>query len=400
MNGPVVLRRVKGDELWNEIYEMCAYAFMPPSPPLRKPDEAEQACWEDSKRENESFVLLENGQLMAVSSTVPMQHHVRGVLFPAWGVWGVTTHPAARRNGYARRTMLALHDAAHDAGMAFTTLYAFRESFYERLGYVMFPQPRKAIFSPAALAPILKWTLPGRVERTPIAGSFDGWLDYLRRHMLPVVHGAGLSNGRWPASYTQHRNDWWLAAAVIDDELCGAMLYRLESAGSDTARMVVRRFVYHDVRGRCLLLDWIARHIDQVCEVTIHLPPFEHPEMWLSDLEIALEAQDAGMGRVLDVTRIGGMQTGPGAFCARIHDDYSPWNEGVWRFETRDGVLCVSPADRADCDLTIQGLGGLVYGMHDPNGFPIRGWGDPTPDTQAVMRAMFPPRLPYLYEEF
>jgi hypothetical protein len=47
------------------------------------------------------------------------------------------------------------------------------------------------------------------------------------------------------------------------------------------------------------------------------------------------------MGRVVDVARIGGMETGPGGFTARVSDPLCPWNEGVWRFETVDGKLQV-----------------------------------------------------------
>ena len=106
------------------------------------------------------------------------------------------------------------------------------------------------------------------------------------------------------------------------------------------------------------------------------------------------------MGRVLDVAGIGGMHTGPGRFSARILDPLCPWNEGVWQFETAGGELHVSPGGRAGCDLTIQGLSALVYGTHDPNDLPLRGWGNPTAELQAELRALFPPRVPYVHEVF
>jgi hypothetical protein len=54
----------------------------------------------------------------------------------------------------------------------------------------------------------------------------------------------------------------------------------------------------------------------------------------------------------------------------------------------------------ADCNLTIQALAALVYGTHDPEDFAIRGWGNPSPEVQAVMREMFPPMQPHLHEYF
>jgi hypothetical protein len=106
------------------------------------------------------------------------------------------------------------------------------------------------------------------------------------------------------------------------------------------------------------------------------------------------------MCRVLDVYKIGGMQIGPGRFTAHITDPFCPWNEGIWRFESVDGMLQVARADEAGCSLSIQALTALVYGTHDPGDFTIRGWGDPSPQVLATMRTMFPPRAPYLHEYF
>ena len=77
-----------------------------------------------------------------------------------------------------------------------------------------------------------------------------------------------------------------------------------------------------------------------------------------------------------------------------------PWNKATWQFETVDGLLRVTAADRAGCDLSIQALAALVYGTHDPGDFAIRGWGNPAAKLQAAMRAIFPPMLPHIHESF
>ncbi len=94
------------------------------------------------------------------------------------------------------------------------------------------------------------------------------------------------------------------------------------------------------------------------------------------------------------------MQTGPGRFSARISDPLCPWNEQVWQFETVDGALQVSPGENVDCDLSIQGLAGLVFGTHDPADFFFRDWGNPPPPLQQIMRTMFPSLIPHLHEFF
>jgi hypothetical protein len=149
------------------------------------------------------------------------------------------------------------------------------------------------------------------------------------------------------------------------------------------------------------MLNWIARHIDQTDRVEIHLPPDEYPETWLSDLEVKVEsAIRPGMNRVLDIEKIGGMSAGDGEFSARVIDPICPWNEGAWHFEGRGGILAVSKAPQADCDLTIQGLSALIAGTRVHQDLPLRSWGDPDSKTQAAMREMFLGMIPFMHENF
>jgi hypothetical protein len=171
----------------------------------------------------------------------------------------------------------------------------------------------------------------------------------------------------------------------------------------DSAEYALRagRFYYHTSRGKYLLLQWIARHVDQANRAELWLPAFEHPETWLSDMNIALDRPPfTPMGRVVDLAQIGGMQSSPGRFSVRVRDPYCPWNEDTWRLVTDNGRLQVRRGGEPDCELSIQGISALVYGAHDPGDFPIRGWGDPSPELLGTMRRMFPPKLAYLHEWF
>jgi predicted acetyltransferase len=327
-----------------------------------------------------------------------MTQNVRGTLYGMGGIWGVGTAPAARRRGYSRRTLARVLAAARERGTALSGLYPFRESFYERLGYVTFPQPCKVSFDPAALLPLMQQDLGGRVERLAVDEGFDVYQVYLEK-MREGTHGMALFD-HVDRERVQRANVW-LALAWFDGELVGGMEYALKGTRPTEYTMHVYRFSAHTSVGKYLLLQWIARHIDQAERVEMTLPPFELPETWLADLNVVPEPVfRAPMGRVLDVAKIGGMETGPGRFSARISDPLCPWNEGMWAFETLDGLLQVAEAHEANCQLTIQALTALIYGTHDPSDFPIRGWGDPSPELQAVMHKIFPPRQPHMHEFF
>jgi predicted acetyltransferase len=149
------------------------------------------------------------------------------------------------------------------------------------------------------------------------------------------------------------------------------------------------------------MLNWIARHVDQADRVEIWLPADVYPETWLADIQVKTEsAARAAMSRVLDVERIGGMNVGEGNFTAQIIDPLCPWNEGTWRFESNGGKLQVLKTSKADCQLTVQGLTALIAGTHDPQDFPLRGWGNPDPALQSIQREIFPKMNPFLHENF
>ena len=389
------IRQITGEEMLEVFYWLPAYAFGS-SPPLSDKTEYQEKL---KKRQGVTYLaLFEDGNPMACISSAALTQQVRGSLFGMGGFYDVVTHPSARRKGYSKRLLQQLMDIVRQDGRPVSCLYPFRESFYERLGYVTFPQPRTARFSPQALLPLLKVKLSGEVSLSSISEGYDEYRQYLHR-LRSHVHGMAFFDE--PDYGWAERDRYWMALARVDGEPVGLMLYDLKGERPVEFNLRAVRFCYHTSQGRYLLLDWLARHTDQAKQVELDLPPFELPETWLADLKVVTEPLWVpGMGRVLDVSRLNGIRTAPGYFTAQLKDPLCPWNDGLWRFETNNGALQISPAKQADCDLTIQGLSALVYGTHDPADFTIRGWGDPPLQLQNTMRTMFPPLLPYLYEYY
>jgi predicted acetyltransferase len=394
MTGPTI-RELTDTEVAEVMYRLDTYAFSA-SPPLPDKD-----AWQERFKQRKGPVYVaavEDGTVMATVAHTPLRQHVRGALFPMGGIMGVVTHPAARHKGYSRRCLCRVLEGMREQGRRLSCLYPFRESFYERLGYTTFPQARAAHFATAALAPLLKTDLGGEVELLLIGEGYETYRAYLRK-LQRRVHGLALFEA--DQSQAAQRNTAWLAVAKVEGAVVGLMLYQIKGEKITQFVLHAPRFYYDTSQARYLLLQWIGRHADQATQVEIWLPPFELPETWLSDLEIKPEVQYfTPMGRVVDVSAMGGLRTGPGRIVARLSDPLCPWNEGVWQLETVDGALQVSPGGRAECTLTIQALSALVYGTHDPEDFCFRGWGDPTPEAQAMLRSLFPPQLPYLHEFF
>jgi predicted acetyltransferase len=392
----VTVRQVHGQEMLRAMYAMHAYAFGS-SPPLRDRAEREESLL---RRQGATHMAVYEGdEPMACGASRPLIQQVRGALYPMAGLLDVTTHPAARRKGYARKLLLALLEAVREGGAACSGLYPFRESFYERLGYVTLPQTKRARLDPSALQPLLRRDWGGQVRMLPIEEGYDAYRAFLEGQRRRV-HGMALfePDDRFEA----RRNTQWLALASVGEQVEGVMLYDLR--GEQIARYNLRasRFCYRSAVGRYLLLEWIARHIDQADRAEIMLPAYERPEGWLADLKLQIETAGhiTPMVRVLDIERMAGMATGPGAVTVRLADPVCPWNEGAWRLATVDGRLEITRAQEAQGSLTIQGFTALAYGTHDPAEFGLRGWGALDEAAQETLRAMFPLRSPHLHEQF
>lgn len=386
------LRRLPAADIPDRLYELNAYAFRP-SPPLYDRDEWDRHL--KTRKEILAFGMFEEEKPVSVVAATPMIQTVRKKQFSMGGIWGVATHPQARRKGYARQLLQALLASLKEEGHAFSCLYPFRESFYEKLGYVTFPQPTLARFEPAALAPLLKTDLAGQVTMFKLREVYDQYISYLNTYQQTVP---GMALEKYPHPPVPGEDKYWLALATHKETIAGIMLYSLRGEEVTQFKLQARRFYYTNSTGKYLLLNWIARHIDQANQAELWLPPSERPETWLADMNVERkQLWIPPMGRVLDVAGLNGLLAGPGSVSVQIRDTFCPWNEGIWRLETGSGKLQVSPAQEPDFQLSIQALSALVYGTHEIDDFPVRDWGDPNPAQRETLKIMFPRKLPYLH---
>lgn len=387
----ITIRQLHADEAINVVHSQDTYAFQatPPLPRKEKWLERMRSHLDHSRH----WGLFEDGQVRANLSYVHMSQHIRGKIYPATGaIWGVATHPEGRRKGYARRLLEHVFQAMHSDGLPFSTLYAFRESFYMRLGFATFPQVHVVRFPVQPLLPLLKQKFDGRVKLSLLADNVEEYRNYLSKQQHKI-HGMGV----FPLEILRGNDEYWLAVAYRNNEPCGIMIYKMQL---DKQTMEVPHFYYDDSTTRYLLLEWFARHADQVSTIELRLPPTELPETWYPDLVIQRSSLDAPLGRVIDVREMSGVKVGTGEFSVRMSDPHCPRNEGIYRFACNGGVLEVNPAEKAECDLSIQALSALIYGTHDPEIFAFRGWGNPAPQMQETMRQMFPAMVPHLHERF
>ncbi|MDG4822844.1 GNAT family N-acetyltransferase [Asanoa sp. WMMD1127] len=391
------IRRVSGDERLTTSFPLQSYAF--DKSPTEQAVSAHYREFLPYHSGNHTLVAEEDGVTLAAASAIPMQQNVRGMVLPMAGVAGVATHPLARRRGFVRALLNQLLEEMRDEGNPVSALYPFRPSFYARFGYVSLPQHRSATFSPDGLGDLLRADLPGELRWRRIA---DGYADLraLTLRLLDERHGFAVFPDFRAVSLRDDRK--WVVTAHVDGEVAGALSYRIDD---HLGELSADTLLHTGPRGRALLLQFLARHADQVDRVKLGLLPGETPELWADDIRVATTADtrsagsNAPMARVLSLDGLEGIAAGPVAITVDVVDD--ALLGGRYHLDGTSGTLAVDRSDApAAVSLTAAGLSALVYGVLDPAEITLRGLGTVPVEAAEALRVLFPPRPPYVFAEF
>ncbi|MGC4886228.1 GNAT family N-acetyltransferase [Micromonospora sp. DT227] len=397
------IRRLSAEERPTTSFPLQAYAFE--ASPMTPARTDEFRAYLPTNAGNTTLVVEEDGVATAAASAIPMRQNLRGAVLPMAGVAGVATHPLARRRGHVRTLMHQLLDGMRDEGHQLSALYPFRPSFYERFGYAGLPRRRTAVFAPAELAPLLRAELPDELVWERIGTGYPRWRAYTDR-CLRERHGFAVFPD-FRAVGLRERDDRWLLSVVRDGETVGAVTYRIDDhAGT----LVADDLLFDDPYARASLLQFFARHVDQVNRVSVELGPDELPELWLTDFDVRVETRahrpdsSAPMARLLSLEALADQPVGVGRVLVELVGDR--WLAGRHLLDGTTGKLAVLPADSAAegtvpaARLTAAGLSALAYGVLDPTEVVVRGLGEVPVDAAVELRRLFPRELPYLFADF
>lgn len=390
------IRQITAEERPAITFPLAAYAFAP-SP------------WSDEEAESfrkrvrffttaTCLVAEEEGEALASVVGIPMRQNVRGLVQDMAGVAGVSSHPAARRRGLVRELLTRLLRQMRDHGHTVSALYPFRPSFYARFGYVGIPRTRMARFTPEGLSDWLRRDLPGSVQRFQIKDGYSAYED-LQHRLLAERHGFAMFDETRMAEFREE--PMWVAIARVGDEVVGGIRYRIDDHGGT---VLGSNLFATGPLGRALLLQFFARHVDQVSHIEVLVGADETPELWGTDMTVTTSAvvhnptQNAPMVRVLDVPGLAGSRVGSGGFTVEITGD--DLIGGVWTLGADDGQLTVKSGGTPAATLTAAGFSALAYGALDPVEVLTRGLGDLDATAVDCLGALFPRRAPYLFASF
>ena len=392
----VEIKELKGEEI-DPVLELAFYAFFPTPGNIeqimkRKPYLKEDIC----------LVLHENDKPVSGLICKPILQNIRGVLKDMCGISEVATHPEGRRKGYAKKLMKLSFEKMKENNQGFSTLYPFKESFYERLGYVSFPQIRTAIISAKALVPLLDLKLAGTVDRMDFEEGFEIYKDFLKEIRMEI-HGMGILHDTELERHKEEKK-MWVVVAREGEKIIGIMTYAITGFWKDVK---VRDFYCKNSLARYLFLQWFALHSDQIKNVHIPIKPDEYPETWLNDTfwgeHGKIQSRDwvpSCMGRVIEVEKMSDLEVGEGKISIKISDEHCEWNNNNFTFESKEGRLSISESTDYECELSIQALSAIAYGCYNLDDFAFKGWANLSEENKAIIAKLFPKAYPYLHADF
>jgi predicted N-acetyltransferase YhbS len=394
--GTMKIRQIAADERADTMFPLQAYAFDPsPWADEVKDDYRRRMAY---YRTATSLIAEEDGQALAGVGAFPMQQNVRGVVHSMAGIASVAAHPSARRRGFVRDLLNHLLPLMREQGCTVSALYPFRASFYARFGFVGIPRVRKATFAPAGLGHLVRAELPGSVERLSMAEAFDEY-DALTRRLLRERHGFAVWDEVRTAQF--RANKAWVALARVDGEVVGAVQYRIDQFGGD---LVAQDLLTTGPLGRALILQFFARHVDQVAQIVLTVSTDEVPDLWGTDMAVVTRGtvgyprEGGPMVRILDMDALNGTPVGDADVTVEVAGD--DLIGGVYRLAGDGGELSVSKGSNPAATLTAAGLSGLLYGVLDPVDVVSRGLGEVESAALGPLRTLFPREMPYLFADF
>ncbi|MHA1667024.1 MAG: GNAT family N-acetyltransferase [Candidatus Heimdallarchaeaceae archaeon] len=393
----IEIKELQGEDI-DPVIKNAQYAFYPSPGDLEKllknkPYFKEDLC----------LVLYENDEAVSSLKLKPLTQNVRGKIKSMCGVGDVATNPKARRKGYVKKLMMVSFQKMKAKNQVFSTLYPFKESFYEKFGYISFPQVRTAIFSPQALTKLLKLKLDECVERVSISEGFLIYRDFLKDYQS-YTHGMGLLPDTELERFKDESRYWLVYAKDENNKVIGIMTYAIKGLWKE---LVIRHFYYKNSLGKYLFLQWLALHADQVKEIHMPIKPDENPELWYNDAFWGINGKiisrnwvPSCMGRVVIIDQLSGLTVGDEEIAIKVLDEHCKWNNDTFLFKGYHGKLIVSRTTNFDCTLSIQGLSALVYGCYNLEDFDFKNWGSLSEENKKSLEKLFPKKHPYLHVDF
>ncbi len=264
---------------------------------------------------------------------------------PCGGIACVGTLAEFRQTGVGTALMSRALYAMREQGQVLAALYAFKESYYRRVGYEACGW-RWQIRCPQAALPKTNLSLPvRRIEAADV--------HLLDQAYLPFIRGMSGSNVRTPFQWQVRMGRNAPMIYAVGDPIEAYAWLGVEGFWRD---LTVGEMAWSTRRGYESILA-VLRSLCSNQEALVWLEPPSSPFLArFQDHGVAAERNRISMFRVTDVpAALRALKPATsGSFAIAVDDDVMPENRGPWKVAFEPGHVEVKPADSADLVLDVR----------------------------------------------
>ena len=358
-----------------------------------------------------------DGQVVSSLVLYPLSAFVRGQKVPIVGVGSVSVSPEQRRRGIAEALMRSALRELRQRGSALSLLYAFRGSYYRKLGYGTIEVVHTMAFSPA--------NLPGSDEARRT-----------RRLMLPdrpavqalydrIAAQGHFALARTPEWWNQrlwgYPGDWVVYEGRRRGQIEGYLYYEIDSTdGPFRLAMTLTEFLAATPEAHRGLVGYLASLADQVQEVHYAAPG---DNAWLAllkssqnlkpgaEIGLFIDTGNVASGAMLRLTDVKsaleilpvGLQA-RGEILLEVEDAVLAQNARAYRVRAREGKLKERPeAGRTSrprlprLEVSAELMGPLVAGTLSPTRAAEVGLIESSGGGAETIENWFRARAPFVY---
>ncbi len=346
---------------------------------------------------DQTWGVFVDNKILASLRIHPFQQSIRGEVKEMGGIGGVWTYPENRNCGYVKELLKAAFGEMKRKGQAVSMLIPFKQSFYQKFGYVTTNsnlEVRIPIVSINSINISSEWKFE-RINASEVQAEF---LEFMQLVAVNQYHGMVLP-------FYWQRSQWQEA---IKDKQCilvkhlGKILaigiYRIDSRITERT-IHLDHFLWADIASRNRLFSFFGSHRDQINYLYLDLPYGINFHQWFGDVMGSYDVNihtPPYMGRVIDIEEtVNGLPSQKdGVINILIDDPNCNWNSGIFTLESENHILNIkcNPHVKPDFKCTIQGISALVYGTLSLSELEYRYWLEVINEAErSLLESWFPP---------
>jgi len=333
---------------------------------------------------DEIIGLFEEEKLLSMIRNYTFNQSVRGTIKKMGGVSHVATFPEYRLRGHAKALIKAAFLDMKEKKQSVSLLHPFKESFYSSFGYVGTNDNLLIKISLDGFSHYLQdaskiegeWE-EKRVRAIDVQDEFEAFkfeLDLLQHHGLVFLND--MSSEYW----IEDHGGVIVVFIKKNNKIMAAAKYIKIDSG-ENGKIFVAEMYWKNIESRVMLFRYFAKHKDQFSHIELRIPYGVNFFGWLSDPMRPFEVKinnNPWMVRIIDAAEaISDINVNlEGKIILELHDEYCPWNNGVYNLEAVNNKLRMSKCNsvKSHVKMDIKGLTALLYGVYSVEELEFKEW--------------------------